>query len=97
MSDKAGTKLAEIQEEWGEEFSDLDMADDWALLEDEMTHQSRWCTHWVKWLKHDDGMVIGIEYARDVGDGDSAAAYPTEWFEGESYAETVTKYRRKTS
>jgi hypothetical protein len=79
------------QEDWGDE---LDEADDWALVEDELTEQSRWCTHWRKVVRHDaTGRLILISYARNVGDGDSAEAYPTVWRDGEGYEVTVTKYR----
>ena len=94
MGDKAGTDVEKIQADWADEFVDLDMATDWEMIDDGFQRQSRWCTHWVKILRHDSGKTIGIEYAKDVGDGESADTYPVEWFEVESYEVTQTKWRR---
>lgn len=95
MADNAGTDIEKIHEDWGDEFIDLDIAGDWEKVEEEFQLQSRWCTHWIKILRHESGKTIGIEYAKDVGDGDSASAYPVECFEVEAYEETVTKWRKK--
>ncbi len=97
MGEVAGTDIAKIKYEWGEEFRELSFADDWTLLEDKFSHESRWCTHWRKVLKHDTGMLIAIEYAQDTGDGDSASAYEDEWYEVEGREKTIIEYVRKIS
>ena len=78
---EAGTDLESIREDWGREFIDLDGADDWKLLGEEFDRASRWCTHWRKIVRHESGLTIAILYAVDVGDGESADAFPVTWEE----------------
>ena len=91
----AGTDVVKIKKEWGREFSDLECADDWEQLANEHQQPSRWCTHWRKILRHDSGKTIAIEYAQDIGDGESASAYEDEWYEVEAHEVKVTKWRRR--
>ena len=93
---KAGSDVPAIIEEWGDEFQDLEMAEDWALKKEEFVDQSRWCTHWRKVVKHSEtGMTIAIEYARNVGDSDSASAYETKWYEVEESHKTISIWTQK--
>lgn len=95
MDNNAGTDVAEIKEEWGAEFSDLDCAVDWEVMDESLHHTSRWCNHMIKILRHDSGLMIAIEFATNVGDGDSASAYPDKWYEVEPYEVIETRYRKK--
>lgn len=98
MSDTAGTDVAAIQENWGSEFRDLEIASDWSNLGEKVfEYESRWCLHWTQYVKHDSGLIIGIKFATDVGDGESSDYYPDEWFEAEAYEVTETRYRKKTT
>lgn len=92
---KVGTDIEAIKQEWGHEFRDLEYAEDWAQVANEFQNQSRWCTHWRKILRHDDGMLIAIEYAQDTGDGESASAYEDEWYEVVEREVTRKEYVKK--
>ena len=92
----AGTDIERIQKEWGSEFTELDMADDWELVQDVLLEQLRWVTIWEKIVRHkESGLTIGINYPRNAGDGESADAYDIKWYEVEPHEKTVIEWRAK--
>lgn len=97
MSDTVvGTDVERIKTEYGEDFlEELECADDWDVIEDKLSHESRWCTHWRMVLRHNSNMFIAVDYARDIGDGESASVYETTWYEVEPREKTIIEYVAK--